>query len=116
MNRLTTPDLELKACQECEKKGMCYAKGWCVEKRKAITKLSEYEQMDKQGQMFKAIIENENVENTELRKSFVNTIIDNILFLNNITKTDAESELVLLIAETVKENIEFIPYTQEEVE
>lgn len=51
----------------------------------------------------------ENVEDTELRKSFVNRVADIVMELNKEAKTEAEKELVLLIAVTVNDNIEFIP-------
>lgn len=54
-----------------------------------------------------------NVEDTELRKTFVNHVADILIELNKEAKTEAEKELVLLIAVTVKDNIEFIPEEEE---
>ncbi len=56
----------------------------------------------------------ENVENTELRKSFVNRVADILMELNKEAKTEAEKELLLLIAVTVSDNIEFIPDEEED--
>ena len=56
----------------------------------------------------------ENVENTELRKSFVNRVADILMELNKEAKTEAEKELLLLIAVTVSDNIEFIPDVEED--
>lgn len=56
----------------------------------------------------------ENVENTELRKSFVSRVADILMELNKEAKTEAEKELVLLIAVTVSDNIEFIPDEEED--
>lgn len=56
----------------------------------------------------------ENVENTELRKSFVSRVADIVMELNKEAKTEAEKELVLLIAITVKDNIEFISDEEED--
>lgn len=55
-----------------------------------------------------------NVEKTELRKSFVNRVADILIGLDKEAKTEAEKELVLLIAVTVKDNIEFIPDEKED--
>ena len=55
----------------------------------------------------------DNVDNTELRKSFVNRVADILIKLDKEAKTEAEKELVLLIAVTVKDNIEFIPDEEE---
>lgn len=43
MERLTTEDLELKGCHGCEEKGICYARYWCLEKKKALIQLKRYE-------------------------------------------------------------------------
>lgn len=43
MERLTTEDLELKGCHGCEEKGICYARYWCSEKKKALIQLKRYE-------------------------------------------------------------------------
>ena len=51
----------------------------------------------------------ENVEQSELRKSFVNRVADILISLNEEAETEAENDLVLLIAVAVKDNIEFIP-------
>lgn len=43
MKRLTTEDHELIGCHGCEEKGVCYARYWCVEKKKALIELKRYE-------------------------------------------------------------------------
>lgn len=43
MERLTTEDHELIGCHGCEEKGVCYARYWCVEKKKALIELKRYE-------------------------------------------------------------------------
>lgn len=48
----------------------------------------------------------DNIEDIELRKSFVSLIADILIELNKEAKTEAEKELVLRIAVTVKDNIE----------
>lgn len=75
--------------------------------------LEEYEDMEEQGKLFISTAEDENAGNDELRKSFIETFADCVIFLNKNAKTDAERELILLIAETVNENIELVPNEQE---
>ena len=48
----------------------------------------------------------DNIDDIELRKSFVSLIADILIELNKEAKTEAEKELVLRIAVTVKDNIE----------
>ena len=43
MERLTTEDHELIGCHGCEEKGVCYARYWCSEKKKALIELKRYE-------------------------------------------------------------------------
>lgn len=43
MERLTTEDYELIGCHGCEEKGVCYARYWCSEKKKALIELKRYE-------------------------------------------------------------------------
>lgn len=49
MERLTTEDLELKGCHGCEEKGICYARYWCSEKKKALIQLKRYEGVYQRG-------------------------------------------------------------------
>ena len=46
--------------------------------------------------------------NDELRQDFMNEILDAIDGLNKKAETDAEKYLIYFLAETVKENVEFV--------